>query len=208
MRKLIGMLAVAAICLQGCKAKNELSAVETKYKGYYEAVEDVAKVQDGSLYYDMRFEMTQLQDGSYRYYIFIDQPQCGMFDIVAMAVENGVSYENATKMAPSVGIFEDHVYNMIPNQVYTDKGYVEGIVLSGESDSPEIDVKTLVEWHDKTRENDYREFGSYHLTLDGATYNGEKKEIVQIVEEKVEEETVEEESIDEVETDDEEEVVE
>lgn len=183
MRKLLSEILITTLLLTGCSSSSSQNAVETKYQGYYEAIEDVAKVQESSLYYDMRFEMTQVDDGTYRYYIFIDHPQCGMFDMVAMAVEKDMPYSESTKMAPCIGIYGDRVYNMIPNQVYAEKGYVEGIVLSGETDQAEIDLKTLVEWHDKTRENDYREYGSYHLTVDGVTFNGNKKDIVQTAEE-------------------------
>ena len=70
-----------------------------------------------------------------------------MYDIVALALSDGV--DTSTLMQPSVGIFEDKNYTMIPNQVKKEAGFVEGLMLSGTVDDLNKKVKLLVEWYDK-----------------------------------------------------------
>lgn len=167
MRKLCCLLLCIGL-LAGCRStssSNEL--MMAAYEGYYQSVEDSERFQTGSDYYQIYGEMSKIGDGSYRYYVFLDEPQIAMYDVVMLAVENDIPFEEATTMMPSIGIFEKTEYSLIPNQARSAAGYVKGLVISGESQEDSIDLKLLVEWRDKTKKNSYREYLAFTLTPDG-----------------------------------------
>ena len=155
--------------LAGCFAKKDDSVNMAAYEGFYKSIEDNDKFQEGSLYYQITAEMSTLADGSHRYYIFLDDAQIAMYDVVLLAVEDGVALTGSTRMMPSIGIFESQEYSLIPNQARTDKGFVKGLVLSGETAEDSVNIKMLVEWRDKNKENAHREYLSFTVTEDGYT---------------------------------------
>jgi hypothetical protein len=173
MRKQILACGLAmTMLLGGCSKSSDSSssAAMIAYQGYYNAIEDNEKFVGSSLYYTISCEMSELPDGTHRYYIFLDEAQVAMYDVVMIAVENDVPYDQAAKMMPSVGILDSTEYTLIPYQSYTDGGYVKGLVLSGECTDASISLKVLVEWKDKNLEKTTREFLSFDLTMDGATH--------------------------------------
>ena len=157
----IGLLAG---CSSSSSAKELMMA---SYEGYYLSIEDSERFQRGSDYYKISGEMSKIADGSYRYYVFLDEPQIAMYDVVMLAVENDTQYEDAETMMPSIGIFEKTDYILIPFQSRSAAGYVKGLVISGESGEASVDLKLLVEWRDKSRKNAYREYIAFTLTPDG-----------------------------------------
>ena len=89
-KELISILTAALLLCSGCtvEKKDAEAASLASYEGYYKAVADNSRFQKGSLYYSISAEMSQLPDGTHRYYVFLDNPQVAMYDIVMMAVEN------------------------------------------------------------------------------------------------------------------------
>lgn len=166
MKKYLLVFLVILITLNGCsnlKKKSSDSSFEA-YQSYYEAIEENSRFLDESLYFTLDGKMSKMPDGTYRYYVFLDNPQIAMYNIKFMAVENNVPYTDSTKMMPSIGIFEDQDYSLIPYQANTPNGYVKGLVISGESTQSEIQLKILVEWTDKTHEKFNREYFNYVLS--------------------------------------------
>lgn len=156
LKKLITVLLAA--CLAGCTGNtNPADATLQTYTAYYDAIDTNTSFKEDSLYYSVTTEMTKMDDGTYRYYVLVNEPQIAMYSIVVMIVENDIAVNETSKMMPSTGIF-DKAYTMIPYQVNSADGFVKGIMLSGESDEPEISLKILVEWKDKTGENTIREY--------------------------------------------------
>jgi uncharacterized protein YceK len=172
MRRFWIAAAAAALLVSGCsKAKSSTdSAALASYQGYYTAIEDSDKFAGSSLYYTLSAEMSELPDGTHRYYIFLDQPQIAMYDVVVMSVEDDIPYDQSVKMMPSVGIFDTEEYSLIPFQSYQEGGFVKGLVLSGECEASEVLLKIVVEWKDRTLENTTREFLSLKLNMDGFTH--------------------------------------
>ncbi|MBP3892145.1 MAG: hypothetical protein J6D29_08220 [Solobacterium sp.] len=190
MRKLFLVMMCSAL-LFGCTSKarnNDVNAANTAYAGYYKAIDDNSRFQSDSLYYDVEAEMIRMSDGTYRYYITIDNPQIAMYYISVLAVADHVPYENANAMMPSIGIYESEKYHMIPFQTNANTGYVKGLVISGESDHENIPIQMLVEWYDRTRENQRREFLEFEMNLSGIVVP-EDSVVVEETEQPVEEET-------------------
>ena len=172
MRKMTGILLCTALLCTGCSSSSsskQNSAKLTAYAGYYKAIEENTKWAVSSNYYTLSAEMSTLPDGTYRYYIVADEAQIAMYDIVMMAVQDHIEYEQSTVMMPTIGIFDTTDYSMIPYQVDKENGFVEGMVISGECSQPDVILNILVEWHDSTNENTYREFFAVELTPEGFT---------------------------------------
>lgn len=166
MQRLVKLaLCCGMLLFSGCQQEMDNSEKADEYQTYYNAVADNLSFAATSVNFNTELEMTKVEDGTYRYYIVMDQPKTAMYDIVAIAVEDNIAYADADKMMPSIGIFDD-TKSMIPNQVDSDNGYVKGIALSGECTKPSIELKLLVQWTDKTKQNTKREFMSYTLDVD------------------------------------------
>jgi hypothetical protein len=167
MHRLIkAVICCGMLLLTGCQKETADAASLEEYQTYYNTVSENVAFAHESRNFSCELEMTQVSDGTYRYYVVIDGPKTAMYDIVAIVVENDVSYADADKMMPSIGIF-DEKKSMIPNQVDTANGFVKGIALSGETSESSISLKVLVEWKDKAGKESTSEFLAYDLTMDG-----------------------------------------
>lgn len=160
---------IVLFLLSGCTFKKDDASAQINYQSYYQSILDNDKFVGYSNYYAVSAERMQADDGSYRYYIFIDHPQIAMYNIRVMAIENDVPYEENRKMTPSFGILEGKDYHMIPYQINSEKGYVKGISISGDSDSEENNIKMVVVWTDE-KHNTYREYIAFTLDAEHATY--------------------------------------
>lgn len=148
MKKKILNVLLSGLLLCGCtrNSKDNLNqaGIET-YETYYTEVISNGHYTETSQYFTLSYEMIRVEDGSYRYYIILDDPKIAMYNVMMIAVENGVSYQECETMVPSFGIFEDRV-SLVPGQVNYEEGYVKGISISGQSDKDTMDLLILVRW--------------------------------------------------------------
>jgi hypothetical protein len=167
MRKTGGWILAGMLVLSGCSSSSEVDTDVQKYEAYYQTVLTNDTWMDGSLYFSLSAEMSQVEDGSYRYYIFLDNAQIAMYQIAMIAVENDTPYGQGDKMMPSIGIMGSSTYTMIPNQAAPELGFVKGLVISGECEDPSVDLKVLVEWKDKSLDRVSRAFIAFTLDESG-----------------------------------------
>ena len=148
MKKKILNVLLSGLLLCGCtrNSKDNLNqaGIET-YETYYTEVISNGHYTETSQYFTLSYEMIRVEDGSYRYYIILDDPKIAMYNVMMIAVENGVSYQECETMVPSFGIFEDRV-SLVPGQVNYEEAYVKGISISGQSDKDTMDLLILVRW--------------------------------------------------------------
>lgn len=148
MKKKILNVLLSGLLLCGCtrNSKDNLNqaGIET-YETYYTEVISNGHYTETSQYFTLSYEMIRVEDRSYRYYIILDDPKIAMYNVMMIAVENGVSYQECETMVPSFGIFEDRV-SLVPGQVNYEEGYVKGISISGQSDKDTMDLLILVRW--------------------------------------------------------------
>jgi uncharacterized protein YceK len=166
MQKLLkAILCCSILTFSGCTKNTTDAAAQEEYQTYYNTVSENVSFADAAKNFTCELEMTQVEDGTYRYYVVIDHPVSAMYNIITIAVENDIKYDDADKMMPSMGIFDDPK-SMIPGQVDTKNGFVKGIALSGESSESKINLKLLVQWTDKAEKTTTREFIKYSLQAD------------------------------------------
>ena len=152
--------------LSACKQGNS-SSDDDKYLDYCSLLAEHSGFAAKSEFFDVSTDITAIE-GGYRFYIIIDNPKVAMYNVEAIAIEDGVDYSKT--MAANIGIFEDNRYTMIPNQANPEQGFVKGISISGISGRSEPHLKLMVQWDSKDLSVTNREFIS--VLID----NGENNE--------------------------------
>ena len=165
MRKLLTALVLVCMFLTSCSKPASEDIYMVNYEAYTRSLAEATKFVPMSRYYSVSGAMSELPDGTYRYYVFVDEPKIAMIDVVVLAVENGMEYTSGGKMMPSSGIWGDPV-SMIPNQINKENGFVKGIMLNGECSTDHVDLKLLVEWKDRSRKEVTREFIELSLSME------------------------------------------
>jgi len=153
MKKLL-LFSILCLFLCSCQSSDtsETQRKQEQYvKHYEEVIENTIFSSRNAAPFDISVAMNLLGDGTYRYDIIIDNPKVAMYNIEIIAIENNISYQNATKLMPTFGIFDTSVYNMIPYQTNVDNGYVKGIIVSGITTDQVINLKIKVTWTDYSR---------------------------------------------------------
>jgi hypothetical protein len=155
------VIIILTLILSGCQWFDNDDIDEAKfqrYSAYYTSIFDNDRFVLSSEYYDLEVAMNKIDDDEYRYDVIIDSPKIAMYAIEIMIIENNITPEVANKMMPTLGIFEDVEYNLIPYQVNIEKGYVKGLIVSGISEQPSINLKIMVLWRDYAKLLVTREF--------------------------------------------------
>ena len=162
MRKCLTVI-LALLLLAGCQ-KETRQLDEEKYNAYisyYQSILDVENKQKSSQHFDIKMAVNMLSEGNYRYDVIIDNCRVSMYDMEVLVIVDDVNKEiNRDVMMPSIGIFEENEYSMIPNQVDLDKNIVQGIDLSITSPEPTLSVSVMVSYYDKNKEKNTREYFS------------------------------------------------
>jgi len=156
---------VLLFLLTGCLQQPKDEAFERAlkvYESHYFSVLDNDRFLNESNYFSLYVEKYELSN-SYRYDLIIDQPLVAMYEVVVVLVENNQDFESLTMLSPSIGVFDPSV-NLVPNQVNSEKGFPRGILLSGTSTSPSLQLKVMVAWKDYYKLNQMREY--YLIEID------------------------------------------
>jgi len=143
------LLLMSLILMSGCSNSAQLDEIKIDtYKSMYTDILNASDFKSSSEYFSIEASLNDMGDASYRYDVIIDQAKVAMYDVDILVIVDDGSLVISDKMMPSVGIFEDITYYMIPYQVNTAEHYVQGIALNGLSESLPVRVKVLVKWKD------------------------------------------------------------
>lgn len=149
--------------LVACKKEANIQK-EVPYQHYSDMKQLILendKYTNKSSYMNINAEIAKTAEGSYRYYIFIDNPKVAMYDVKAMALVSKQDYTNL--MAANFGIFDDIKYNLVPNQILIDKGYLKGFVMSGITENANVKLKLLIQWQNEEHSDVFQEFVELNL---------------------------------------------
>ena len=179
MRKIIIFL--LSICLlSGCSKKlNEQEQDSlTKYESYLNTLIEQERYSQNSYYYTISAVLNKLPDGTTRYDIFIENPQVAMYNVEILACVSGAKRTDET-IYPSIGIFDEESYTMIPYQSNPDENYIEAIALSGITMEETPVLNVLVSWKNYQNVTTTREFIKLFPTypVEETDENDEKQDI-------------------------------
>ncbi len=179
MKKIILILAML-VALVGCSSDVERQIDEEKYNAYltyYQSILDFSNKQTSSEYFDITVVVNKVSDEEYRYDVVVDNPRVAMYNLIVLVIVDNVSSTiNTDEMMPSIGIFEDDDYAMIPGQVYTDNNYIEGVDLSLTDSSDSISISVMVSFTNKDESKSTREYFNFTATYQEDTYQEEVEE--------------------------------
>ena len=165
MRKTLMLVLCLLFLVAGCSKKpNEQEIKLEKYASMYQTITDNDSFLSEAQDYSLQVTMSKQGYRSYRYDVTIDDPKVAMYAIEVMAIENDTEYDLANKMMPTLGILDDAVYNMVPYQHDVERGYVKGLILSGETDDQVLNLKIRVSYKDYLLVNEKRDY--YSITID------------------------------------------
>lgn len=155
--KKIGFVLCLFLTLSGCvkKESSKVKEYNEKYENYMELLIDNSKQVTSNLPFVWKFNMYETE-GKYGYDVAISSPSVAMYNIQMIVVDIEDISEN--KIAPSIGIFEENDYNMIPSQINTKKGFYEGIGVNGTTSKSSFILNCLVVYKDKNQVDNYAYF--------------------------------------------------
>ena len=151
MKKLL-LIVLTCIMLTGCQSSTRQLDDEkyNAYLSYYQAILDTENKETVCQDFNIELIVNKIGESRYRYDVIIDDPKVAMYDLkVLVIVENVEGTINTKEMMPSIGIFEDVSYSMVPNQIDKDKMFVEGLDLSVVSNEPVIHLGVMVGYDKK-----------------------------------------------------------
>ncbi len=161
MKKVITVI-MTLLLLAGCMSDVTRELDKERYDAYMTSYQSILGEENKltkSQNYDTELVVNKLADGSYRYDVIIDSPRVAMYQIKALAVIDDLSGQiDKENMMPSVGILDDAIYNMMPNTLDKDKGFVAGLTLSLVSDKPQLRIGLMVEYIDSSKVSSKREY--------------------------------------------------
>lgn len=148
-------------CASGISA--DQLKIET-YKTMYTDILNATGFKTASDYFAVSATLSVLGSGSYRYDVIVDEAKVAMFDVEILLIQDDGSLVISDTMMPSLGIFEDKTYDMIPYQVNKEANVVQGIDLNGLSSTLPVRLKMVVQWKD-ANSTVFKEYFRFELTL-------------------------------------------
>ncbi len=155
------------LMLAGCRQETR-QLDEEKYDAYltyYQSILDYENKQTSSQNFDIKLAANKINDELYRYDVIVDNTRIAMYGIEVLVIIDDLTMEiDNSRMMPSIGIFDEDEYTMIPNQVDRNKNIVRGIDLSFTANEPEVSVSVMVSFYDKDKTRNTKEYFSLNTT--------------------------------------------
>ena len=158
------LLLLSVLLLTSCTSTNKDLVKSEHYKSLYTELLNALDVSATSPYFSLTASLSALSGARYRYDVFIDEPQIAMYDIEILVIVDNGSLVIPETMMPSVGIFDDKAYHMLPYQINADKGFVKGFGLNGIVETSTVKLKILVSWKDVNRLHNNKAYLGLEIT--------------------------------------------
>lgn len=163
--KKIGFILSILIGLTACTSTSSEDVQYQTYKTSYQNILNTTSFQERSSYFDITAQINETSDNEVRYDVFLDNPKIAMYDVEILAIVDKGLLTLSNDMMPSVGIFEDAEYNLIPFQVNGEKGFPKGFNLNGITSGNTVVIKVQVSWKDYFKIRSYKENFKFELKL-------------------------------------------
>lgn len=163
MKKMIIVCCVLCLIATGCSTNNLQEEQQKIYNEFKESLINNGELITSEIPFNYSIEIVE-QDGSYIYEVSISKPLV-MMKSIQMIVLNPADL-TSDYVSSSKGIFDEQVYNMVPNQVNIEDGYVEEIILNGVSSEADFKLYTMVVYKDRNQLTTSQVFFSFNV-VDG-----------------------------------------
>lgn len=163
MKRLV--LLILVLSLSACATTDRDAIASDHYKTLYTELLNELDTASSSVYFSVEATLSALDGARYRYDVFIDEPQIAMYDIEILVIVDDGSLVISETMMPSVGIFDEKTYHMLPYQVHPEKGFVKGFGLNGITEQSSVKLKVLVSWKDVNRIETFKQFIGIDLSV-------------------------------------------
>lgn len=150
---------ILLVLLSGCfqQPRNiEFERALVIYESHYFSILDNDRFLTSSNYFSISVETYQIGD-FFRYDLIIDDPQVAMYELVVVIVEDNQSFESLQAIKPSLGVF-DATVNLVPYQVNVERGFPRGVLLSGVTSQPTLELRVMVAWKDYYKLQQFRQY--------------------------------------------------
>ncbi|MCI9292230.1 MAG: hypothetical protein HFF02_02880 [Erysipelotrichaceae bacterium] len=166
------VLGLVVVLLSACTQKVESDKdFQYTYNSFVESILDNNGVQSKDIPFTHTLDVSEDKNGEYRYKITIDEPRIAMYNIQMMVVD-----KTANGQYPFIGLMNDDMYSMIPNQENKEKNFVKGIVLEGVSKTPKFTLYVQVNWKDYAQVNTKTVFFTYTYEYQKDQVSGQSNE--------------------------------
>lgn len=163
MKKWMSLMIVAAL-LTGCSFTDRSIEKDRakRYESLWNTILSQDKFETSSPHFTIATEVVKGDEG-YSVDIAIDKPTVAMYNVEVFALLDNQEFD-ANNMMPSAGVL-DGEFNMIPNQVRPEKGYIGGIRLNGliANNEDNANVKIVVAWKDEKKQKANVEFFEFEV---------------------------------------------
>lgn len=161
MKKIIATILVASLLLFGCDSADIKKEQTKTYNGFKESLLNNGDLLSSYIPFDYGIQINE-NNGKYTYTVYIDTPQVAM-NSVQMMILNPVDMRDNFE-SPTLGVFDEVIYHMVPNQSNKASGYVKKMELSGVSKESNFDVYALVTWKNNSQLTQYQAYFSFRIS--------------------------------------------
>lgn len=146
MKKIMIWLFVLCL-LAGCTTERNMNEeMNNRYENYIELIINNKSVSSDQIPFQYSLDILKTKEGSYIYELAIHDPLIAMYDVEMIAVD--INAMTADFIAPSIGVVEDEVFNMLPFQSDINKGFYPGLAINGITNKDSITLDVLVVYKD------------------------------------------------------------
>lgn len=151
--KRIMILCLMLSCLIGCsKEKDMENEMNSRYENYIELIINNNGAASVDIPFEYNLDILKSDENTYIYELAIHDPIIAMYDVELLAVD--LSQMSEDFIAPSIGVVEDEIFNMLPYQSDIDKGFYPGLAVNGVSPNDTVKLDILVVYKDSTQTNE------------------------------------------------------
>lgn len=155
--KKITILITLILLLTACSSSEVVDPQYEVYKTTYQNILNTTSFSQTSNNFNIEVSLVRIDSAKYRYDVFVDEAKIAMYDVEILAIVDEGLLMISDQMMPSIGIYGNQEYALIPFQVNAELGYVEGFNLNGMINDASAVIKVQVIWKDYFKIRTYKE---------------------------------------------------
>lgn len=163
MRKVLTFCLCMILFLSGCNVSKISDEQQKIYDGFKDSLLNNGELISNNIPFSYDIDVEE-KDEKFVYTVFVNEPLVAMRNIQMMILNP----DDLTKdiETGTIGIFDETLTHMIPNQENEKAGYLSEIRLQGVSSQKDFSVYAMIVWKDSNQLTQYQAFFSFKI-VDG-----------------------------------------